>query len=103
MAEGKAVVNGQTYSVDVKDGLEAGAKTTAAASGAGAEIKSPLPGVVLKLLVQEGSFVKKGTPVILMEAMKMESEIKATADGKISFKVKNGEQMQTGSVAAVLN
>lgn len=103
LAEGKAVVNGQTYSVDVKDGIEAGAKTTVAVSGAGAEIKSPLPGVVLKLLVQEGSFVKKGTPVILMEAMKMESEIKATADGKISFKVKNGEQMQTGSVAAVLN
>ncbi len=102
LAEGKAVVNGQAYAVDVKEGIEAGAKT-AAASGAGTEIKSPLPGVVLKLLVQEGSFVTKGTPIILMEAMKMESEIKAPADGKISFKVKNGEQLQTGVVTAVLN
>lgn len=104
LAEGKAVVNGQTYDVDVKEGLEAGAKTSApAAAGTGTEIKAPLPGVVLKLLVQEGSFVTKGTPVILMEAMKMESEIKAPADGKISFKVKNGEQLHTGIVAAVLN
>lgn len=104
LAEGKAVVNGQTYDVDVKEGIEAGAKTSApVAAGTGTEIKAPLPGVVLKLLVQEGSFVTKGTPVILMEAMKMESEIKAPADGNISFKVKNGEQLHTGIVAAVLN
>lgn len=51
---------------------------------------SPMPGKVIKVLVKEGDAVKKGTPLLILEAMKMEHTIKAAADGfvdKIHFDV----------------
>lgn len=103
LGEGKAVVNGSTYAFDVKEGVDPAAKTAVPAAAGGAEIKAPLPGVVMRFIVQEGQQVTKGMPILVMEAMKMESEVKSPADGKISFKVKTGEQLQTGTVVAVLN
>lgn len=44
-------------------------------------IKSPMPGMVLKIKVEEGVAIKKGESVMILEAMKMENEIKAPADG----------------------
>lgn len=106
LENGKAIVNGTSYDVDIKEGIDASAQTeakpAAAASGAGGEIKAPLPGAVMKLSFQEGAAVKKGQTVLVMEAMKMETEIKAPADGKVSYKVKTGDQVQTGALLAVL-
>ena len=56
----------------------------------------------MRFSFQEGAAVKKGQTVLVMEAMKMETEIKAPADGKISYKVKTGDQVQTGALLAVL-
>ena len=61
-----------------------------------------MPGVVLKLLVSDGASVKNAQPIMVMEAMKMETEIKATADGKVSFAVKNGDTLQTGTLIATI-
>lgn len=64
-------------------------------------MKSPMPGKILKVMVQEGSVVKKGEPLLVMEAMKMEHTIKAVQDGtveKIFFK--EGQQV-TGGVELV--
>jgi biotin carboxyl carrier protein len=47
------------------------------------EIISPMPGVILKLNVREGDEVKKGDVILVLEAMKMENEIKAVRDCKI--------------------
>lgn len=44
-------------------------------------IKSPMPGMVLKIKVEEGVAIKKGESIMILEAMKMENEIKASADG----------------------
>ena len=52
--------------------------------GAGAPVKAPLPGVVTKILVSEGQAVKKGETVLVLEAMKMENNITAEADGTVS-------------------
>jgi biotin carboxyl carrier protein len=54
-----------------------------AASVAVKEIKAPMPGLVLKLLVKEGDAVKKNDPVIILEAMKMENVIKSPGDGTV--------------------
>jgi biotin carboxyl carrier protein len=43
-------------------------------------IKAPMPGLVLKLLVEEGTPVKKGDPLIILEAMKMENILKSPSD-----------------------
>jgi len=45
------------------------------------EVKSPMPGLVLKVKKQKGESIKKGEAVLILEAMKMENEIKSPADG----------------------
>lgn len=47
------------------------------------EIKAPMPGMVLNILVNEGDAVKKGDPLIVLEAMKMENILKSPTDGVI--------------------
>ncbi len=47
-------------------------------------ITSPMPGRVLKILVQEGDLVTSGTPLIVVEAMKMENELFAERDGTVA-------------------
>ncbi|HNA32062.1 MAG TPA: biotin/lipoyl-binding protein, partial [Flavobacteriales bacterium] len=47
------------------------------------EIKAPMPGLVLKVLVKEGDAVKKNEPVLILEAMKMENVIKSPGDGTV--------------------
>lgn len=47
------------------------------------DIKAPMPGMVLKILVQEGAEVKKGDPLLVLEAMKMENILKSPTDGVV--------------------
>ena len=52
--------------------------------GAGTPVKAPLPGVVTKILVEAVQAVKKGDTVLVLEAMKMENNITAEADGAVT-------------------
>lgn len=54
------------------------------AAGEGTPVCAPLPGVVTKVLVTEGQAVKKGDTVVVLEAMKMENNITAECDGKVT-------------------
>jgi biotin carboxyl carrier protein len=47
------------------------------------DVKAPMPGMVLKILVNEGQEVKKGDALLVLEAMKMENILKSPADGTI--------------------
>lgn len=69
------------------------APAAAAASGAGTVVKAPLTGVVLRYSVDEGAQVSKGDEILIIEAMKMENEIKAVVDGKIHFLVPTGAKV----------
>ncbi|MGN1353507.1 MAG: biotin/lipoyl-containing protein [Alloprevotella sp.] len=60
------------------------AAVPAAGPGEGAPVKAPLPGVVAKILVAMGQSVKKGETVLVLEAMKMENNITAECDGKVT-------------------
>jgi acetyl/propionyl-CoA carboxylase alpha subunit len=56
---------------------------------------SPMPGKILKVLITEGSLVKKGDPLVIMEAMKMEHTLKASKDGVvISIKCSEGDLVE---------
>lgn len=46
-------------------------------------LEAPMPGKILDMLIQEGDFVEEGQPVIILEAMKMENELKAPATGNV--------------------
>jgi biotin carboxyl carrier protein len=65
----------------------------------GAQIKSPLPGVILDVFVNVGDTVKYGDKILALEAMKMENTINADKDGKIiAIKVKKGDSVMEGDV-----
>ena len=73
-----------------------------AAKPAGVAVVSPMPGQVLRFIVSEGASVKKGEKIIVIEAMKMENEIVASADGVVSFAVKKGDNIDTGVTLAYI-
>jgi biotin carboxyl carrier protein len=56
----------------------------AAASGEGKPVQAPMPGVILEVSVKVGDKVKAGQKVAVLEAMKMENEIDASADGTVT-------------------
>ena len=99
----KVTVNGKTFNVSVNAAGQAAAKP-AAAGGAGAEVKSPVPGTLTKLLVKEGDVVKKGQQIAVLEVMKMESPVPSPADGVVGkIAVHQGDQVVTGQLLMMLN
>lgn len=66
-------------------------------------IESPMPGKILKVLVAEGDKVAAGQLVMVLEAMKMENEIFATADGTVQKVIaKVGSSVNTGDPLVVI-
>jgi biotin carboxyl carrier protein len=77
-------------------------KPTGSSTGGG-EIKSPLPGTVISVLVKEGDTVKAGQKVMVLEAMKMENNIDAESGGVVkSIKVKQGDAVMEGDTLLVI-
>ena len=63
------------------------------------ELKAPMPGMVLKVFVGEGTEVKKGDNLFILEAMKMENIIKAPADVVVkSVKIKPGDKVEKNQI-----
>lgn len=101
----KAVVNGTTYDVSVKAGIDSNAAVAApaAAAGPGTEVKAPMPGLILRIEKQVGEAVADGDLVLVMEAMKMETEIFAPCAGTIrAINVTQGDQKKAGDVLVVI-
>jgi 3-methylcrotonyl-CoA carboxylase alpha subunit len=60
-------------------------------------LEAPMPGMVLKLFVESGAVVEKGTPLLILEAMKMEHTLTAPRAGKVAaVNCKEGEMVQPG-------
>lgn len=98
----KATVNGKTYDVSIVEGMKEVA-ASGASNGAGTEVKSPLPGAILKVIAREGDMVEEGDVLFLMEAMKMETEIKAPCAGKVgSIRVDVGATVTAGQLLVTL-
>ena len=110
------VVNGSRYNVEVSEGfndsiqvksiteVEGKSVKSAKSAAAGAtenDIVASLPGAVHKILVSAGDHVKKGQAVVVLEAMKMEIEVKAPKDGIIgSIEVSKGQSVANNQVVA---
>lgn len=70
-----------------------------AASAGATAVNAPLPGNILKVKATQGSAVKKGDLLCVLEAMKMENEILAPADGTVTaVYAKEGTSVNTGDV-----
>ena len=67
-------------------------------------VKAPMPGTIIKVCVKAGDAVKKGDVLCLLEAMKMENDICAPADGVVaSVEVAQGASVETDAVLVTLN
>ena len=63
------------------------------------DVKAPMPGLILSMSVAEGDEVKKGDPLLILEAMKMENVIKSPSDGVIkSIKAAQGDSVEKNEV-----
>jgi biotin carboxyl carrier protein len=95
-------VNNNIYTVTAKDQFDIlldklGLSSLNAAKIS--EIKAPMPGMVLKVFVNEGMEIKKGDNLFILEAMKMENIIKAPADVMVkTVKIKPGDKVEKGQV-----
>ncbi|AVM44622.1 biotin attachment protein [Victivallaceae bacterium BBE-744-WT-12] len=79
-----ATVNGKSFTVKVSEGIAtATAAAAPAASGAATALPAPLPGTVMKIMVEVGEEVAADDVILVMEAMKMETEVKAPKAGVI--------------------
>lgn len=95
-------INGLRFSVQIADhydrlvqqlGLHTGSSHKAN------QVKAPMPGLVLNILVEKSQEVAKGDPLLILEAMKMENVIKATADGRVkAIHVQKGAAVDKGQL-----
>lgn len=65
-------------------------------------VKAPMPGMVKEFKVSDGATIKSGDIIYILEAMKMDNEIACEFDGKISFKVSKGANVETDEVIATV-
>lgn len=115
----KVTVNGTPYEITLEaiDASEVKATPVASAPAAapaapaastaapanGEKIQSPMPGTILAVNVQNGSAVKKGDVLMVLEAMKMENEIMSPCDGTVSsVSVTKGASVDTGALLCVV-
>ena len=102
---GKAIVDGVSYDYTIKDGISqtASAPTQASSSGAATPITAGLPGTVVKIISPVGTQVSDGTTILIVEAMKMEVEIKSSVSGSVKeIKVKPGDSIVAGQELAIV-
>ncbi len=106
-------VNGKDYTVEVATGgavgsapavaVPAAVAPAASSSGGGSPLLAPLPGSIFSMKCHEGDAVNEGDTVLVMESMKMESEVTAHQSGTIqSILVKEGDNVQTGDELVII-
>lgn len=116
----KITVNGITYDVQVEEVGEGtvpaasapaapvpaapkAAAPKAAPAAKGEPVAAPMPGTILSVNVSAGQSVKSGDVLVVLEAMKMENEIKAPKDATVaSVNVAKGEAVDTGAALVTL-
>ena len=94
-------VNGTVYEVELEE--ITGAAPAAAAPAGGEKVCAPMPGTILSVNVSNGSAVKKGDVLMILEAMKMENEIMAPCDGTVtSVAAAKGAAVESGALLCTI-
>jgi len=97
-------IAGMTFDIDITTETKKLLSQYLKQSGAGKTngagvIKAPMPGLVIKVMVEEGQQVCKGDKVLIVEAMKMENALQSPLDGIVkSVKVKEGQAVEKDAV-----
>jgi biotin carboxyl carrier protein len=99
------VVDGEVLEVHVADGARRRAGASAPTGpGGGQRLLAPMPGKVVAVLVEVGQRVERGAGLVVLEAMKMENEFRATGAGVVSaIHVAPGQAVSAGDLLLVVD
>jgi len=102
----EVLTKGELYNVNVQDERAfrlAQARGIDLGDSGETAVKSPMPGVIIKVLVEEGDVIEQGQQVVILESMKMENELKALRGGVVTaVKTKAGDSVEKGQVLVVI-
>jgi biotin carboxyl carrier protein len=98
------VIGSARYAVDVQDPRSLRTRRAAAGSEAGPQkVTAPMPGKIVRIMVAVGDEVKAGQGIIVMEAMKMQNEMKSPKDGRVQkLLTSEGSTVNPGDTLAVI-
>jgi biotin carboxyl carrier protein len=98
------VIGSARYAVDVQDPRSLRTRRAAGGAEAGPQkLTAPMPGKIVRILVAVGDEVKAGQGIIVMEAMKMQNEMKSPKDGKVQkVLTSEGSTVNPGDTLAVI-
>lgn len=99
---GRLVINGKNVELEITSERELMMKQMGLGGSSTSKIgdlKAPMPGLVSRILISEGQTVAKGTPLLALEAMKMENVIKASHEARVSsILVKTGDAVEKNQI-----
>ena len=100
------LIDGVDYEVEIQDPRAAMAGAASSKGGKAekdAHVRAPIPGLISRIMVKPGERVKKGTPVVCLDAMKLENEIPSSRNGVVlSVDVEPGQAVEKGQTLFVV-
>jgi biotin carboxyl carrier protein len=94
---------GRSFTIEVRDPRNANRHSRAALGSGRQNISTPMPGKVVRLLVREGDAVDAEQGLVVVEAMKMQNEMKASRAGRVAeVRVRDGDTVGAGDTLVVL-
>lgn len=100
----RVIVDGHEFEVELTDPKRLRGSGRDAEHGDGkAEIRTAMPGKVVRILVEKGAAIEKGDGVLVVEAMKMQNELKSPKAGTVKeIRVEEGSTVSAGDILAVI-
>lgn len=96
------IVNGNKYELKIEDEYDLLVKKmglSIVSSQKISNIKAPMPGLIIDVLVEPGQTIEKGTPLLVLEAMKMENVLKAEGEGVVkSIEISKAQAVDKGQI-----
>jgi biotin carboxyl carrier protein len=103
ITKNEASVNGRRFRFEIDDTRRWKPNRTGTAGNAPSAILAPMPGKVVRILVALGDLVTAGQGIIVVEAMKMQNEMKSPRDGRVAaIKTSPNESVNAGTVLALI-
>jgi len=103
--EYRVLVDGRSYHINLLDErrMRVGGLQSEIQLQGRQNVSVPMPGKVIAVLVSEGDKVERGQGLVIVEAMKMENEVRCPIDGEVrEVRVKTGDALEAGAVLAVV-
>lgn len=101
--ETEARVDGRSFTMEWTDPRQWNPRASRLASGASAHVKSPMPGKIIRVLVNVNDAVVAGQGIVIVEAMKMQNELRSPRDGHVqNIAVEVHDTVSAGAILATI-